>query len=180
MRVAICPASFDPVTRGHVDIIERAAGIFDRVLAVVFHNAAKRPLFPVDERVEMVTAAVAHLPNVEVDHADGLLVHYAQRREARVIVKGLRAITDFEYEFQMALMNKKLDPGVETLFIMTSSAYSYLSSSVVKEVARWGGCVEDLVPPGVGERLRGRLLGPNGQPLRDLPPLRGPGDWETG
>ncbi len=180
MTTAICPASFDPVTNGHVDIIERAAAIFDRVLAVVFHNAAKRPLFSVEERLEMLRGAVSHLGNVEVDHADGLLVHYARRRNARVIVKGLRAVTDFEYEFQMALMNKKLDPGIETFFIMTSSAHSYLSSSVVKEVARWGGCVRDLVPRGVEERLRAKFVGANGKPLKEVPPLRGPGDWETG
>ncbi len=180
MRVAICPASFDPVTNGHVDIIERAAAIFDRLFAVVFHNVAKRPLFTVEERVQMLSRAVAHLRNVEVDHADGLLVHCAQRRGVKVIVKGLRATTDFEYEFQMALMNKKLDPEIETLFIMTSSAYSYLSSSVVKEVARWGGCVKALVPPGVDGCLRDRLLDAHGRPLAGLPAGKGPGDWETG
>ena len=179
MRMAICPASFDPVTNGHLDIIERAAAIFDRVLAVVFHNAAKKPLFTVEERVWMLSQAVRHLPSVYVDHADGLLVQYAQRRNVKVIVKGLRAITDFEYEFQMALMNKKLDPEIETLFIMTSSAYSYISSSVIKEVARWGGCVKDLVPPEVEARLRDRLLDAQGRPLASAPSGRGPGDWET-
>lgn len=154
MRLAICPGSFDPVTYGHLDIIERASRAFDRVVVAVFTNPQKTPLFSVEERVEMLRQAIAHLPNVEVDASSGLLSDYALHRGAGVIVKGLRAISDFEAEFQMARMNKKLAPGVETLFMMTANEYSYLSSSLVKEVARFGGCVAQLVPEAVAARLK--------------------------
>jgi len=157
LRLAICPGSFDPVTYGHLDIVERAARLFDRVVVVVFTNPQKTPLFSVEERVAMLAESTRHLPNVEVDASDGLLSEYASRRGAQVIVKGLRAVSDFESEFQMARINKKLAPGVETVFMMTSNEYSYLSSSIVKEVARFGGCVRDLVPEAVAARLRAKF-----------------------
>ncbi len=157
MRTAICPGSFDPVTNGHLDIIERTARIFDRVIVVVFNNPQKTPTFSVEERVEMLTLVTHHLDNVEVEASSGLLSDYASRKGAAVIVKGLRAISDFEAEFQMARMNKKLAPGVETMFVMTSNEWSYLSSSIVKEVARFGGCVSQLVPDVVAQRLKAKF-----------------------
>ncbi len=157
MPLAICPGSFDPVTFGHLDIIERAARIFDQVVVAVFTNPQKAPLFTVEERLQMLRESTGHLTNVEVDASEGLLSDYAVRRGAQVIVKGLRAISDFETEFQMARMNKKLAPSVETLFVMTANEYSYLSSSLVKEVARFGGCVSELVPEAVAARLRAKF-----------------------
>ncbi|HCW51739.1 MAG TPA: pantetheine-phosphate adenylyltransferase [Clostridiales bacterium] len=153
MQLAICPGSFDPVTNGHLDIIERSSRIFDKVLVVVFTNPLKSPLFSVEERVEMLREVTRDLANVEVDHSDGLLSDYALSKDAKVIVKGLRAVSDFEMEFQMARMNQKLAPSVETVFMMTSTEFSYLSSSIVKEVARFGGCVRELVPEVVARRL---------------------------
>jgi pantetheine-phosphate adenylyltransferase len=154
MRLAICPGSFDPVTLGHVDIIERAARICDKVIVAVFTNPQKTPLFTTCERLEMLREATRHIPNVEVDASSGLLSEYAQARGAEIIIKGLRAISDFEVEFQMARMNKKLAPGIETVFMMTANEYAYLSSSIIKEVARFGGCVRQLVPERVAARLR--------------------------
>jgi len=153
LQLAICPGSFDPVTNGHLDIIERSSRIFDKVLVVVFTNPLKSPLFSVEERVEMLREVTRDLANVEVDHSDGLLSDYALSKDAKVIVKGLRAVSDFEMEFQMARMNQKLAPSVETVFMMTSTEFSYLSSSIVKEVARFGGCVRELVPEVVAQRL---------------------------
>jgi len=153
LQLAICPGSFDPVTNGHLDIIERSSRIFDKVLVVVFTNPLKSPLFSVEERVEMLREVTRDLANVEVDHSDGLLSDYALSKDAKVIVKGLRAVSDFEMEFQMARMNQKLAPSVETVFMMTSTEFSYLSSSIVKEVARFGGCVRELVPEVVARRL---------------------------
>jgi pantetheine-phosphate adenylyltransferase len=154
MAVAVVPGSFDPVTNGHVDIIQRAATIFERVIVVVARNASKTPLFPLDERLEMLEGVCAPYPNVEVDTFEGLLVAYAMQRGATVIVKGLRAVSDFEYELQMASMNRRLAEGVETMFLMTGAEYSYLSSNIVKEIARLGGAVEGLVPHDVEKRLR--------------------------
>ncbi|MEW6546339.1 MAG: pantetheine-phosphate adenylyltransferase [Bacillota bacterium] len=151
---AVYPGSFDPVTAGHLDIIERAARIFDHLVVTVFNNPSKQPLFSVEERVTMLREVTSHLPNVEVDSSQGLLIPYVRKVGARVIIKGLRAMSDFDYEFRMALMNKKLDPEVETVFILTSSQYAYLSSSLIKEVASLGGCVTGLVPPSVERRLR--------------------------
>ena len=151
---AVYPGSFDPVTAGHLDIIERAARIFDHLVVTVFNNPGKEPLFSVEERVAMLREVTSHIPNVEVDSSRGLLIPYVRKVGARVIVKGLRAMSDFDYEFRMALMNKKLDPDVETVFILTSSQYAYLSSSLIKEVASLGGCVTGLVPPAVERRLR--------------------------
>ena len=154
MPSAIVPGSFDPVTNGHLDIIERAAHLFDAVTVAVAINSTKTPLFTLDERVEMLKDVCAHLPNVEISTFDGLLVAYAARRGAGAIVKGLRAVSDFEYELQMALMNRRQCPGVETVFMMTGAEYSYLSSSIVKEISRLGGTVEGLVPDSVRQRLQ--------------------------
>ncbi|MDI6895136.1 MAG: pantetheine-phosphate adenylyltransferase [Bacillota bacterium] len=154
MVKAVYPGSFDPVTAGHLDIIERAARVFDHIVVTVFNNPAKEPLFSVQERMAMLREVTSHLPNVEVDASEGLLIPYVRRVGAHVIIKGLRAMSDFDYEFRMALMNKKLDPEVETVFILTSSQYAYLSSSLIKEVASLGGCVAGLVPAAVERRLR--------------------------
>ncbi|NLO83458.1 MAG: pantetheine-phosphate adenylyltransferase [Clostridiales bacterium] len=146
MKIAVYPGSFDPITNGHMDIIKRASRIFDKLIVAVVRNPNKVSMFTVNERMDLIRKAVAGLPNVEIDHFEGLLVDFMRSKNARVIIKGLRAISDFEYEFQMALMNRKLDPNIETLFMMTNYKYSYLSSSVVKEIGRLGGCIGDLVP----------------------------------
>lgn len=153
MNIGIYPGSFDPITYGHIDIIERSTKLFDKLIVAVLTNPQKKPLFSVENRIEMIKHSIRHLKNVEVDSFNGLLVDFARQKKARVIVKGLRAVSDFEYELQMALMNKKLDNEIETIFIMTNSKYSYLSSSVVKEVASFGGCVKELVPPLVEKEL---------------------------
>jgi pantetheine-phosphate adenylyltransferase len=152
----LCPGTFDPVTNGHLDIIERASRHFDRLVVGVLQNPSKAPLFSVEERVSLLKEVTSGLPNVEVGSFSGLLVDYAKQQEANVIVKGLRAVTDFDYELQMAQMNHRLG-GVETFFVTTSPTWSYLSSSLVKDIARLGGDVEGLVPPVVKERLRDRL-----------------------
>ena len=157
---ALCPGTFDPVTNGHLDIIERAHRHFDRVVVAVLQNPAKEPLFSVEERVTMLKEALAGLPNVEVTSFSGLLVEFARRVGAGVIVKGLRAMSDFDSELQMAQMNHRL-AGTETFFMTTSPEWSYLASSLVKDVAKHGGQVDGLVPPVVAERLRERL-GRNG------------------
>ncbi|MFO7151662.1 MAG: pantetheine-phosphate adenylyltransferase [Bacillota bacterium] len=154
MSIAIYPGSFDPITNGHLDIIERGSKIFDELIVAVLQNPSKKYLFTMEERIEMIKDAVKHLPNVEVDYFNGLLVDFARKRNAKIVIKGLRAVSDFEYELQMALMNKKLYKDLETVFIMTSTKYSFLSSSIVREVASFGGCVKDLVPPVVEEKLR--------------------------
>ena len=146
MKLAICPGSFDPVTNGHLQIVSRAASMFDRVIVVAMANQNKKPLFSVAERVELLRRATADMPNVEVDSYDGLLAEYARQKQASVIVKGLRAVTDFEYEFQMALTNRKLNPDVETVFLTTDAEYMYLSSSLVKQVADLGGDIREFVP----------------------------------
>ncbi|HEY7281541.1 MAG TPA: pantetheine-phosphate adenylyltransferase [Actinomycetota bacterium] len=152
----LCPGTFDPVTNGHLDIIERASRHFDRLVVGVLQNPSKAPMFSVEERVSLLKEVTSGLPNVEVGSFSGLLVDYAKQQEANVIVKGLRAVTDFDYELQMAQMNHRLG-GVETFFVTTSPTWSYLSSSLVKDIARLGGDVEGLVPPVVKERLRDRL-----------------------
>jgi pantetheine-phosphate adenylyltransferase len=152
-RVAVYPGSFDPLTNGHVDIIERSARLFDRVVVAVLINAAKQPLFSTAERVAMVREVFKDEPSVEVDEFDGLLVDYVDRRAASVIVRGLRAVSDFEYELQMALMNRHLSPTIETIFMMPSERYTYLSSRLVREVAALGGSVTGLVPINVESRL---------------------------
>lgn len=145
--IAVYPGSFDPVTNGHLDIIERAAKTFDKVIVAVLENPEKKnPLFPIEERVALIKKVTSKIPNVEIESFQGLLINFMQKKNARVIIKGLRAVSDFEYEFQMALMNNKLDSNIETLFMMTNSKYSYLSSSSVRQVAMYGGCIKELVP----------------------------------
>ena len=151
---AICPGTFDPVTNGHLDVIERAARIFDEVVVAVAVNPDKHPRFTAEERVDLIRESCRHLPNVAVTCFNGLLVEHAAEVGARVIVKGLRAVSDFEYEFQMAQMNRKLSPELETVFMTTASQYSFLSSSLVKQVARMGGDISDLVPESVRRRMR--------------------------
>lgn len=145
-KIAVVPGSFDPVTNGHLDIIRRTAKLFDRVYVCILRNSAKKTLFSADERVELVKRVTGGIPNLEVESFDGLLVDYAHSRGAGFIIKGLRAVSDFEYEFQMAQTNKSLRPDIETFFISTGRSYSYLSSSIVKEVARYGGPISDFVP----------------------------------
>ena len=159
MNIAICPGSFDPVTMGHIDIITRAAGMFDKLIVVVMNNAAKQCSFTPEERVAMIKKCVADHDNIEVDAFDGLLADYAAKRGARAIIKGLRAMSDFEYEFQMALANKKLNPDVETLFLTTAQQNMYLSSSMVKQIASMGGDISDFVPEQIRTAITERLYG---------------------
>ena len=156
MRRAVCPGSFDPVTNGHLDIIERASGLYDQVVVAVLVNKSKASLFTVEERMDMLGAVLADWPNVRIDSFHGLLVDYCREYDIPAVVKGLRAVSDFDYELQMAQMNHGL-AGVETLFMATNPLYSFLSSSLVKEVATWDGDVGRLVPPLVLERLAARL-----------------------
>jgi pantetheine-phosphate adenylyltransferase len=157
-RIALYPGTFDPLTNGHVDIITRGAGLFDRIVVGILRNIEKSPLFGVEERVEMVREVFAGTPNVEVEAFSGLLVDYARLRRASVIVRGLRAVSDFEYELQMALMNRRLNPRVETVFMMPAEQYSYVSSRLVKEVFSLGGDVTGLVPAAVEARMRARQV----------------------
>jgi len=156
MRRAIYPGSFDPITHGHLDLIERAARLFDEVIVAVLINPAKTPLFTVQERVEMIREVVRS-PHVRVDTFDGLLVEYARKVGAQVIIRGIRAISDYEYEFQMALMNRRLDPTIETIFMMPAEPYTYLSSRLVKEVCGLGGDITGLVPPIVERKMKEKL-----------------------
>ena len=156
MAIAICPGSFDPVTNGHLDIIHRASRLFEQVIVLVIINPDKTPLFTSEERVEMIRRSI-DLPNVEVDSYRGLLADYVKRSGATVIVKGLRAVTDFEYEFQMALINKKLAPFAETMFLTTDASNMYLSSSVVRQVGSFGGDISPFVPEQIREQIAGRL-----------------------
>ena len=156
-RTALFPGTFDPFTNGHLDLTERASKMFDRVVVAVARSTAKGTLFTVEERVQMIRDVVHARPNVEVVHFDDLVVACAQRVGAQVMIRGLRAVSDFEFEFQMALMNRKLSPALEVAFLMPSLEYTYLNSTLVKEVARLGGDVQELVPPLVGERLRTRF-----------------------
>jgi pantetheine-phosphate adenylyltransferase len=157
--IAIYPGSFDPVTNGHLDLIERGEKMFDRIIVAVLKNAEKEPLFSVPERIEMLREATRHWPNVEVEIFQGLLVDYARKKGAGVILRGIRAISDYEYELQMALMNRKLEPRLETVFMLPGESYSYLSSKLVREIARLGGPLTGLVPPAVETRLLEKLSG---------------------
>ncbi len=153
MRFAVYPGSFDPITNGHIDIIERAAEVFDKVYVAILKNSSKKPLFSVPERVELIKRVTAHIPNIEVVWFDGLLVDFMREKKATVIIKGLRAISDFEYEFQMALTNRQLAPEVETLFMMTRAQNQYLSSSIVKEVAKYKASLDGMVPAEIQEDI---------------------------
>lgn len=155
--IAICPGSFDPVTYGHLDIIDRAANMFDKVIVVVASNSNKNSCFTPTERVEMIKKCVSHLENVQVDHYDGLLADYAAQHNATAIIKGLRAMSDFEYEFQMALTNKKLNPHVETLFLTTAAQNMYLSSSMVKQIAAMNGDISSFVPEVIKQDIIDRI-----------------------
>lgn len=153
MRIAVYPGSFDPITNGHLDVIHRAASMFDRVIVAVAHNPDKTGLFTVEERVTLARAAVRRLRTVSVDHFAGLLVRYARRKQASVVVRGLRAVSDFEFEFQLALMNRKLDPRIETIFLMPKDEYTFISSRLVREIAALGGNVSKFVPRDVQQAL---------------------------
>ncbi|WP_430882836.1 pantetheine-phosphate adenylyltransferase [Fusibacter sp. JL216-2] len=159
MKTAVYPGSFDPVTKGHLDIIERSSKLFDKVIVVASNNTSKTPMFTVSEKVDLLTQVVSHLDNVVVDSFHGLLVDYVDKNNVDVIVKGLRAISDFEMEFQMAGMNRKLNPKAETVFLMTSTDYSYLSSSIVKEIFKLGGPIHELVPQVVEDAMKKKKSG---------------------
>lgn len=155
MKIAICPGSFDPITNGHVDVIERALKLFDRVIVLVGENPNKKETFTAEERVAMIREVFKkYNSKVEVDHFDGLLLDYLKERKIHIIVRGLRAMSDFEFEFQRALMNREMDPDIETVFVMTKDDYSFVSSSILKEIAMFGGDVSKFLPPIVWKRLR--------------------------
>jgi pantetheine-phosphate adenylyltransferase len=156
--LAVYPGSFDPLTNGHLDIISRGARLFDRIVVAILINAEKAPLFSMAERVEIAREVFKDQRNVEIDTFDGLLVDYVERRHAQVVVRGLRAVSDFEFEFQMALMNHRLNPTIDTVFMMPAEQYTYISSRLIKEVFALGGRVHGLVPEVVEERLRGKGL----------------------
>ncbi|WP_373048047.1 pantetheine-phosphate adenylyltransferase [Vulgatibacter sp.] len=157
-RVALYPGSFDPMTHGHLSIIHRGLKTFDGLVVAIANNSKKTPLFSVEERKEMILTAIGHDPRVEVDSFQGLMVDYAKRRGISIVLRGLRAVSDFEYEFQLANMNRKLDPTVDTVFMMTGEDYFYISSQLVREVASLGGNLEGLVPEPVAEALRGKFV----------------------
>ena len=157
MNIGVYPGTFDPITNGHTDLITRSLRVFDHVIVAVAPNASKHPLFDLADRVELVKLATKDLPHVEVEPFSGLLVEYVKKRGASAVIRGLRAVSDFEYEFQMALVNRKLDEGFETVFFMPSEEYSYLTSSIIKEVASLGGTLTDFVHPDVAARLRERF-----------------------
>ncbi|WP_046175146.1 pantetheine-phosphate adenylyltransferase [Domibacillus indicus] len=156
--IAVCPGSFDPITNGHLDIIQRGAKVFDKVYVVILSNSSKKPLFSAEERAELIRKVTSHIPNVEVDHYQGLLVDYAKQVNAKAILRGLRAVSDFEYEMQITSMNRVLNDELETFFMMTNSQYSFLSSSIVKEVAKYGADISELVPKEVEAALRKKRL----------------------
>lgn len=159
MRTAIYPGSFDPLTNGHLDVIERAAKLFDRVVVAVAKNESKQPMFTLQERLKLVQAAIKHIPHAEADSFESLLVDYVERRHAQAIVRGLRAVSDFEFEFQLALMNRKLNEKIETIFMMPKDTYTFLSSRIVKEIARLGGDITGFVPAHVRAALIEKLKG---------------------
>lgn len=153
-RVAIYPGSFDPVTNGHIDIVARGLKLFDKIIVAILHNPAKKSLFTVEERVELLTICLKNNPAIEIDSFDGLLVDYAARRNAQAILRGLRAVSDFEYEFQLALMNRRLNREVQTVFLMTGMRWIFTSSSIIKEAAQFGGNISGMVPAEVNKRLK--------------------------
>lgn len=157
-KIAVVPGSFDPITNGHLDIIERAAKVFPEVRVAVMNNSSKNPLFTVDERMDLIQSVTSQFPNVIIESSSGLLIDYARDAKASVIVRGLRAISDFEYEMQITSMNRMLDESIETFFVMTKNQYSFLSSSIVKEVARYGGDISALVPSVVEKALREKYI----------------------
>ncbi len=157
MKTAIYPGSFDPVTLGHYDIIERSSKIFDKVIVGVLINSAKSPLFSVEERVKMLEDVTADLPNVEIKFFNGLLIDFVRQNEANVIVRGLRAVTDFDYELQLAQMNRVIAPEIDTLFLTTNLKYAYLSSSMVKEVAMYGGDISEFLEPAIADKVRAKF-----------------------
>ena len=157
MRRAIYPGSFDPVTNGHLDVIERARKLFDDVIVAVAHNDQKQPLFTLEERLALLRSTIGHLDRVQIAPLAGLLVDFAVKQQATAVVRGLRAVSDFEFEFQMALMNRKLEGNVETIFLMPKEEYTYLSSRIVKEIARLGGDIRKFVPPAVAEAFGTKL-----------------------
>jgi pantetheine-phosphate adenylyltransferase len=157
MRTAVYPGSFDPITNGHLDVIQRAAKLFDRVIVAVAKNESKNPFFSMTQRQDLCAQSVSHLPNVSVDAFTGLLVEYVERMQGDAVVRGLRAVSDFEFEFQLALMNRKLNERVETIFMMPKDTYTFISSRLVKEIARLGGDVSSFVPKVVQEALANRL-----------------------
>ena len=158
MKIAICPGSFDPITKGHIDIIERTCKLFDKVYAVVMVNPTKVPTFSTEERMELIKACTKHLDNVEVECYAGLIADYAKQKGACTLVKGLRAVTDFEYEFQQALTNKKLNPNLETLFMVTNQEYMYLSSTIVRQIANFGGDISQFVPEEIKDKLSDKMI----------------------
>ena len=158
MRRAIYPGSFDPVTNGHLDVIERARKLFDEVIVAVAHNDEKQPLFSLDERLDLLRQTVGEIDNVRIAEFKGLLVEFAREEKARAVIRGLRAVSDFEFEFQMALMNRKLDAAAETIFLMPKEEYTYLSSRIVKEIARLGGDVSSFVPTCVAKALTTKFI----------------------
>ncbi len=156
-RIAIYPGSFDPVTYGHIDIAKRGLRLFDQIIIAILHNPEKQSLFTIEERLEMLAEAMAGIDHVEFDTFSGLLVDYAQQRRANAVLRGMRAVSDFEYELQLALMNRKLNREVETVFLMTGMRWIFTSSSIIKEAAQFGGDVADMVPPGVNRRIKAKF-----------------------
>jgi len=156
-KIAVYPGSFDPVTYGHIDIVQRGSRLFDTIIVAILNNPAKKSLFPVEERLEMLRDSMKDIPNLSFDIFNGLLVDYAKKRGAQAILRGMRAVSDFEYEFQLALMNRKLNRDVETVFLMTGMRWFFTSSSIIKEAALFGGDISDMVPPKVNERVKARF-----------------------
>jgi len=156
-RTAVYPGSFDPVTYGHIDIVKRGRKLFDKIIVAILHNPTKKALFTVDERLEMLRESMKDIPNISFDTFDGLLVNYVKDKGAHAILRGMRAVSDFEHEFQLALMNRKLDRDIETVFLMTGMRWFFTSSSIIKEAALFGGDISDMVPPNVQKRVKARF-----------------------
>jgi len=159
-KIAVYPGSFDPVTNGHLDVIERALKIFDKVIIAVGDNPEKKPFFTVNERIELLKSTTKNMKNVEIGSFKGLMLDYVKKRGAKIIIRGLRAVSDFEFEFQRALINRKVNKNIETVFIMTKGSYVFLNSSIIKEMAMFGGCVKDLVPKAVEKKLKEKYQKP--------------------